>query len=205
MRRLPTAAGILGITYLVFLQNFTPKLWASLDLRYQYGGETTTDGVKDDNRIKQLGGGVALGDSAGVCRSGTGNELVAVGIGDGFLASGGVTGITVVQAARATAANTKGAIDQARSFTLRFSDMFTSLYHREHALTKETLPFVWYPGHFTLTIKADELRIAVHEYCPGFSIDNFIVELYLTTPHTFYPTANCYKLVITRGLPVTQA
>jgi len=41
--------------------NFTPRLWAGIDLRYQHGGETTTDGVKDDNRIKQLGGGVALG------------------------------------------------------------------------------------------------------------------------------------------------
>ncbi len=40
---------------------FTPRLWAGLDLRYQYGGETTTDGVKDDNRIEQLGGGIALG------------------------------------------------------------------------------------------------------------------------------------------------
>jgi len=41
--------------------NFTPRLWAGIDLRYQHGGETTTDGVKGDNRIKQLGGGVALG------------------------------------------------------------------------------------------------------------------------------------------------
>lgn len=41
--------------------NFTPKLWGSLDLRYQYGGETTTDGVSDDNRLDQLGGGLTLG------------------------------------------------------------------------------------------------------------------------------------------------
>jgi hypothetical protein len=41
--------------------NFTPKLWGSLDLRYQYGGETTTDGVVDENRLDQLGGGVTLG------------------------------------------------------------------------------------------------------------------------------------------------
>lgn len=41
--------------------NFTPRLWAGIDLRYQNGGETTTDGVVDDNRINQLGGGVSLG------------------------------------------------------------------------------------------------------------------------------------------------
>lgn len=42
-------------------RNFTPKLWGSLDLRGQWGGETTTDGVSDDNRLAQLGGGVTLG------------------------------------------------------------------------------------------------------------------------------------------------
>lgn len=42
-------------------QNFTPKLWASLDLRYQYGGETTTDGVSDENRMDQWGGGATVG------------------------------------------------------------------------------------------------------------------------------------------------
>jgi len=41
--------------------NFTPRLWAGIDLRYQYGGETTTDDIEDDNRINQLGGGVVLG------------------------------------------------------------------------------------------------------------------------------------------------
>jgi len=44
-------------------QNFTPKLWASLDLRYQYGGETTTDGIADDNWMNQWGGGATLGYS----------------------------------------------------------------------------------------------------------------------------------------------
>ena len=44
-------------------QNFTPKFWASLDLRYQYGGETTTDGVSDDNRMDQWGGGATVGYS----------------------------------------------------------------------------------------------------------------------------------------------
>jgi hypothetical protein len=42
-------------------RNFTPRLWAGLDLRYRTGGETTTDGVPDDNRIGQLGGGMSLG------------------------------------------------------------------------------------------------------------------------------------------------
>jgi hypothetical protein len=41
--------------------DFTPTFWGSVDLRYQTGGETTTDGVADDNRIGQLGGGVSLG------------------------------------------------------------------------------------------------------------------------------------------------
>ena len=41
--------------------NLTKKLWGSLDLRYQYGGETTTDGIPDDNGLQQLGGGVTLG------------------------------------------------------------------------------------------------------------------------------------------------
>lgn len=44
-------------------QNFTQKFWASLDLRYQYGGETTTDGVSDDNKMNQWGGGASLGYS----------------------------------------------------------------------------------------------------------------------------------------------
>ncbi len=41
--------------------NFTPKLWASLDLRYQYGGELKFDGVKQDNKINALGGGATIG------------------------------------------------------------------------------------------------------------------------------------------------
>jgi hypothetical protein len=41
--------------------NFTSKFWASLDLRYQYGGETTTDRTNDDNKVNRLGGGVSLG------------------------------------------------------------------------------------------------------------------------------------------------
>jgi hypothetical protein len=39
----------------------TPKFWGALDLRYQNGGETTTDGVSDDNRLSQLGGGATIG------------------------------------------------------------------------------------------------------------------------------------------------
>ena len=38
-------------------RNFTDRLWAGLDLRYQTGGGTTTDGVSDENRIGSLGGG----------------------------------------------------------------------------------------------------------------------------------------------------
>jgi hypothetical protein len=41
--------------------SFTPKFWASLDVRFQYGAETTTDGVDDDNRIEMLGGGASVG------------------------------------------------------------------------------------------------------------------------------------------------
>jgi hypothetical protein len=42
-------------------QNFTRKLWGSLDLRYQYGGETTTDGVRDGNKMNHWGGGLSVG------------------------------------------------------------------------------------------------------------------------------------------------
>ncbi len=41
--------------------NFTDKFWAALDLRYQYGGEVKADGVKQDNQINVLGGGVTIG------------------------------------------------------------------------------------------------------------------------------------------------
>ncbi len=44
-----------------FSHNFTPKFWASFDLRYRYGGETTTDGIKDDNTQDVLGAGFTLG------------------------------------------------------------------------------------------------------------------------------------------------
>lgn len=40
---------------------FTPKWWGSVDLRYQYGGETSTDGVPDDNLTNMLGGGLTVG------------------------------------------------------------------------------------------------------------------------------------------------
>jgi hypothetical protein len=42
-------------------RNFTPRFWASIDLRYRYGGETTTDDVADDNQDKTLGGGLSIG------------------------------------------------------------------------------------------------------------------------------------------------
>jgi hypothetical protein len=44
-----------------FTHSFSPKWWGSVDLRYQYGGETATDGVPDDNLANILGGGLTLG------------------------------------------------------------------------------------------------------------------------------------------------
>jgi Putative MetA-pathway of phenol degradation len=41
--------------------NFTPKVWGSLEARYQYGGTTTTDDRDDDNLTNALGGGASLG------------------------------------------------------------------------------------------------------------------------------------------------
>lgn len=41
--------------------NFGSKLWAGLNLRYQYGGETISDGVDDDNRQNFVGGGAVVG------------------------------------------------------------------------------------------------------------------------------------------------
>jgi len=46
-------------THLV--HTFNPKFWGALDLRYQNGGETTADGVPEDNKLSQLGGGGTLG------------------------------------------------------------------------------------------------------------------------------------------------
>jgi hypothetical protein len=41
--------------------NLTTKFWVGGDLRYQYGGATTTDGIQDDNRTNALGAGVTVG------------------------------------------------------------------------------------------------------------------------------------------------
>lgn len=41
--------------------NFTPKFWSGVDIRWQYGGTTSTDGVDDDNRTNILGGGLSAG------------------------------------------------------------------------------------------------------------------------------------------------
>jgi hypothetical protein len=41
--------------------SFNPKWWGSVDLRYQYGGETQTDGIPDDNLTSILGGGLTIG------------------------------------------------------------------------------------------------------------------------------------------------
>ena len=43
---------------------FDPKWWASVDLRWQIGGETHTDGVPDDNLTNILGGGATLGHAS---------------------------------------------------------------------------------------------------------------------------------------------
>lgn len=51
----------LFVTETHLTHNFTPKFWAGLDLRYQSGGETETNGVKDDNKFGQLGGGATAG------------------------------------------------------------------------------------------------------------------------------------------------
>jgi outer membrane protein OmpA-like peptidoglycan-associated protein len=41
--------------------NFTPKFWVVGNLRFQQGGQTSADGVKDDNTMSILGGGGGLG------------------------------------------------------------------------------------------------------------------------------------------------
>lgn len=41
--------------------NLTRKLWLGGDFRYQWGAETTTDGVSDDNRTSHAGAGVEAG------------------------------------------------------------------------------------------------------------------------------------------------
>ena len=41
--------------------NFTKKLWAGIDTRFQYGGTTKADGVSDNNLINILGGGLNIG------------------------------------------------------------------------------------------------------------------------------------------------
>ena len=41
--------------------NFTPKLWGVGNLRLQSGGQTSADGVPDDNSVTGLGGGLGLG------------------------------------------------------------------------------------------------------------------------------------------------
>jgi hypothetical protein len=41
--------------------NFTPKFWVFGNLLYRVGGQTTTDGEKDDNVQNMLGGGAGIG------------------------------------------------------------------------------------------------------------------------------------------------
>jgi hypothetical protein len=41
--------------------NFNPKLWGTVNMRFQQGGQTAADGVKDGNSISAVGGGLGLG------------------------------------------------------------------------------------------------------------------------------------------------
>lgn len=41
--------------------NFTDKFWASVTLRYQYGGALKLDGEKQDNTINIIGAGINAG------------------------------------------------------------------------------------------------------------------------------------------------
>lgn len=41
--------------------NFTKKIWAVANLRFQFGGETSADGLDDSNAIRALGGGLGIG------------------------------------------------------------------------------------------------------------------------------------------------
>lgn len=41
--------------------NLTPKFWGTLGLRFQQGGRTTVDGVKEDNNMSIIGGGFGAG------------------------------------------------------------------------------------------------------------------------------------------------
>ena len=42
-------------------RNFSPKWWGSIGGRYRNGGETSTDGIADDNKQDVLGGELTLG------------------------------------------------------------------------------------------------------------------------------------------------
>lgn len=42
-------------------RNFTKKFWAFANLRFQFGGKTTVDGVEDDNNMAIMGGGAGAG------------------------------------------------------------------------------------------------------------------------------------------------
>jgi Putative MetA-pathway of phenol degradation len=67
---------------------FNPKWWGSIDLRWQIGGETHSDGVTDDNRTNILGGGVTLGHTFNRHFSGYigyGNVLASSGNADEWM------------------------------------------------------------------------------------------------------------------------
>lgn len=48
-----------------FSKNFTPKLWGSVDIGYQYGGTSQIDNLPKGEVINQLAGGLSLGYSLG--------------------------------------------------------------------------------------------------------------------------------------------
>jgi hypothetical protein len=67
---------------------FNPRWWGSIDLRWQIGGETHSDGVADDNRTNILGGGVTLGHTFNRHFSGYigyGNVLASSGNADEWM------------------------------------------------------------------------------------------------------------------------
>lgn len=42
-------------------RNFSPKFWGVANLRFQYGGQTSADDVKDDNIMSIMGAGIGMG------------------------------------------------------------------------------------------------------------------------------------------------
>ena len=75
---------------------------------------------------------------------------------------------------------------------------------RPGSTTPQPSPLLRYSGDPTLVVEADVLGITADERSSGFGINNLIIELYLATPHTGYPTANGHPLIVTGRLVITQ-